>query len=116
MLLSSYALILQKNSIYFLIGELIIGFFATFIFLGNHEDLKKYPDSVKESFLNHQLFSCKNYNQNGWFWLIIMGGVNYHTEHHLFPQIPFYNLPAAEPIIREELSKMEKEINYGPVI
>ena len=45
-----------------------------------------------------------------------MGGVNYHTEHHLFPQIPFYNLPAAEPIIREELSKMEKEINYGPVI
>lgn len=45
-----------------------------------------------------------------------MGGMQYQTEHHLFPQIPFYNLPAAEPILKEELAKLNKTVIYGPVL
>ena len=45
-----------------------------------------------------------------------MGGMQYQTEHHLFPQIPFYNLPVAEPIIKAELAKLNKKVIYGPVL
>jgi fatty acid desaturase len=45
-----------------------------------------------------------------------MGGMQFQAEHHLFPQIPFYNLPTAVPIIREELRKINKSIIYGPVL
>lgn len=49
-------------------------------------------------------------------WLILMGGMQFQTEHHLFPQIPFYNLPKAMPIIKEELAKINRSIVYGPVL
>lgn len=45
-----------------------------------------------------------------------MGGMQYQTEHHMFPQIPFYNLPQASKIIKEELEKLNKSMVYGPVI
>jgi fatty acid desaturase len=45
-----------------------------------------------------------------------MGGMQFQAEHHLFPIIPFYRLPEAVPIIKQELSKLKKEIVYGPVI
>lgn len=34
--------------------------------------------------------------------------MQYQTEHHLFPQIPFYNLPTAKTIIAEELRLIGK--------
>jgi fatty acid desaturase len=54
--------------------------------------------------------------QTSFFWLIIMGGMQFQTEHHLFPQIPFYRLPDSVPIITEELAKLNKKLIYGPVI
>ena len=45
-----------------------------------------------------------------------MGGMQFQTEHHLFPQIPFYRIPDAVPIIKEELAKLGKSLIYGPVI
>ncbi len=45
-----------------------------------------------------------------------MGGMQYQVEHHMFPQIPFYRLPDAVPIIKEELAKIGKSIAYGPVL
>jgi fatty acid desaturase len=45
-----------------------------------------------------------------------MGGMQYQSEHHLFPQIPFYNLPEAKMIIGEELKTMGKEVTYGTVL
>ena len=45
-----------------------------------------------------------------------MGGMQYQTEHHLFPQIPFYNLPAAKKIIKGELVLLEKKVTVGNVM
>lgn len=42
--------------------------------------------------------------------------MQYQTEHHLFPQIPFYNLPAAKKIIGEELVLLEKKVTVGNVM
>lgn len=41
----NYALLLycRKNLIYFIIGELLVGFFSANVLIGNHEREKRYP-------------------------------------------------------------------------
>lgn len=85
----------HKNLIYFVVGELIAGFYSAFVLIGNHEREKRYPEKVEASFMDHQIITCRNYRETSLFWLILMGGMQYQTEHHMFPQIPFYNLPKA---------------------
>jgi fatty acid desaturase len=31
-----------------------------------------------------------------WFWDFVFLNSNYHLEHHYFPGVPFYNLPALQ--------------------
>jgi fatty acid desaturase len=45
-----------------------------------------------------------------------MGGMQFQTEHHLFPQVPFYRLPSVKEVVKTELAKLGKTIIYGPVI
>ena len=66
--------------------------------------------------MDHQIITCRNYRETNIFWLILMGGMQYQTEHHMFPQIPFYSLPKAAEIIKVELAKINKSIIYGPVL
>ncbi len=53
-----------------------------------------------------QLYATRNlqvYPVIGW----LMGGLNYHSVHHAFPQIPFNRLPEAYAIIQEHLEKYD---------
>lgn len=45
-----------------------------------------------------------------WLSTILLFNFNLHIEHHLFPSLPFYNLPKARKIILEQ-----KEVNYTDV-
>jgi len=47
---------------------------------------------MKDDFITHQVDTTTNYDYYGHLNTLILGGFNYHTEHHLFPQVPFYNL------------------------
>ena len=105
-----------ENILYFLLGNLIAGLYSAFVLIGNHEREHRYDDQIKHSFIDHQIVSSRNYRQTNFFWLILMGGMQFQAEHHLFPQIPFYRLPDAVPIIKEELAKLNKSLIYGPVI
>lgn len=109
--------ILSFSSLWmFFVGELVGGFYSAFVLIGNHEREEKFPGTVNLTFLDHQITSCRNYNKQGLIWLVLMGGMQYQTEHHLFPQIVFYNLPEASRIIKAELSKVKKQLIYGPVL
>ena len=88
------------NLLYFVLGGLIGGFFSAFVLIGNHEREKRYKDTIDSSFIDHQVITCRNYEETSFFWLVLMGGMQYQTEHHLFPKIPFYRLPNAAPIIK----------------
>jgi len=46
----------------------------------------------------------------------MMGGMQFQAEHHLFPQIPFYRLPAVKALITSELGSLGRTLIYGPVI
>jgi fatty acid desaturase len=66
-------------------------------------------------FMDHQICTSRNYKEENFFWLLIMGGMQYQAEHHLFPQIPFYRLPNAKIVIKNELAKLNKSLIYGPI-
>jgi fatty acid desaturase len=99
-----------------MLGELVAGYFTANVLLGNHEREKRHHGKIQVSFIDHQLLSARNYREDNTIWLILMGGMQFHAEHHLFPQIPFYMLPTASPIIKRELSKINRSINYGPIL
>jgi len=68
------------------------------------------------NFIDHQIITCRNYKEENLFWLLLMGGMQFQTEHHLFPQVPFYRIPSVKATIKEELAKLGKTLIYGPVI
>lgn len=104
----NYYLISRQKLIYFVLGVMAGGFYSANLLLANHEREKRYNNEVRDEFIEHQLVTCRNFPYEGLFWLTLMGGMQYQTEHHLFPQIPFYNLPTAKAIIAEELRLMGK--------
>lgn len=65
--------------------------------------------------MDHQICTSRNYKEENFFWLLLMGGMQYQAEHHLFPQIPFYRLPNANVVIHNELAKLNKSLIYGPI-
>jgi acyl-lipid Delta6-acetylenase / acyl-lipid (9-3)-desaturase len=106
----------HHNILNWLIGQLLGGFYAAFVLIGNHEREKRYAEKPDVPFIDHQIITSRNYREDNLFWLLLMGGMQFQAEHHLFPQIPFYRLPAARKVIHSELSRLGKTLIYGPVI
>ena len=47
-------------------------------------------------------------------WLVFPHHVNYHIEHHLYPAIPRYHLPAAHVALREMGALEDAEVSNIP--
>jgi len=117
LIIVNYLMIFSSgNVLNFLIGNLIAGFYSAFVLIGNHEREHRIQDKIEMTFVDHQVITCRNYIQTNFWWLMLMGGMQFQTEHHLFPQIPFYRLPEARGIIAEHLASQGKKIIYGPVL
>lgn len=74
---------------------MIAGFCSANVLVGNHEKETTFKEKIGLPFIEHQIVTTRNYYWVDFFSMIYMGGMQYQTEHHLFPQIPFYNLPTA---------------------
>ena len=90
-----------ENILNWVIAQLLSAFYSAYVLIGNHEREKRYAKKPDVSFIDHQIQTSRNYREDNIFWLLLMGGMQYQTEHHLFPQIPFYRLPAAKNVIIE---------------
>jgi acyl-lipid Delta6-acetylenase / acyl-lipid (9-3)-desaturase len=107
---------IRANFLYFIIGSLIAGFYSAYVLIGNHEREIRFADNPQMPYIDHQIATCRNYTHENLFWLLLMGGMQYQTEHHLFPQIPFYRLPSCKNLIKDELSRLNKTLIYGPIL
>ena len=76
-----------------LFGGLYIG---TVLVL-NHEGMSKVDGLGRLSLLDRTLASTRNLGQS-WLSNVLLGGVNNHVEHHLFPQVPVVRLADARRI------------------
>jgi fatty acid desaturase len=60
------------------------------------------------NFYATQLYTCRNITTNPWMsWL--MNGLNFHSIHHAFPKIPFYNLKEATQRVDDVLKQNNAE-------
>jgi fatty acid desaturase len=66
---------------------------------------------LAEDVLDHRLNSRTVYmNQVSRF---IYWNMNYHVEHHMFPMVPYYNLPALHALIKDDLPAPNSSIWDG---
>ena len=65
----------------------VFGFYMGASFAPNHKGMPIIPTDTKVDFLSKQVLTSRNIS-GGWPMSILMGGLNYQIEHHLFPNMP----------------------------
>jgi len=78
-------------------------------FAPNHKGMPILEGDVEMSFARRQVITARNV-AGGWFTTLVLGGLNYQIEHHLFPTMPRPNLAHARTIIREFC--IESDLGY----
>jgi fatty acid desaturase len=76
----------------------LFGFYMGASFAPNHQGMPIVRGDGKLDFLRRQVMMSRNIRGSR-FVDILMGGLNYQIEHHLFPSMPRAHLRAAAPII-----------------
>jgi fatty acid desaturase len=68
-------------------------------FAPNHKGMPIIESGSGLSFARRQVVTSRNI-AGGWFTNLLLGGLNYQIEHHLFPNMPRPNLARAQGIVR----------------
>jgi fatty acid desaturase len=81
-----------------------LGLFGVYLgctFAPNHKGMPMLADTdERPDYLRRQVLTSRNV-RGGPFVDVLLGGLNYQIEHHLFPNMPSPNLRRAAPIIRD---------------
>ena len=78
----------------------IFGLYMGATFAPNHTGMPIVPAGVKMDFFSKQVRTSRNIS-GGWWATILMGGLNYQIEHHLFPSMARPHLRKARMLVRE---------------
>jgi fatty acid desaturase len=78
----------------------IFGLYMGSSFAVNHKGMPIVPSDVKLDFLSRQVRTSRNIRGRVWP-TILMGGLNYQVEHHLFPSMARPHLAATRLLVRE---------------
>jgi len=79
---------------------LTFGFFMGNAFAVNHIGMPLVAKDSKVGFMERQVLSSRNIKPS-WFMDVMMGGLNYQIEHHLFPSMPRPQLKRARILVQE---------------
>jgi fatty acid desaturase len=77
----------------------LFGLYLGASFAPNHKGMPILPAGDKTSYLRRQVMTARNV-RGGPFTDLLLGGLNYQIEHHLFPSMPRPNLRRAQAIVR----------------
>lgn len=84
-------------------GPFVLTFFNKILAISQHYGLEE----------NENLFySCRTVILPSWL-AYLYGNMNYHTEHHLFPGVPAYNLPKAHNYILNSENVRHENLSIG---
>ncbi len=78
----------------------VFGFYMGASFAPNHIGMPVVPADAKLGFLDKQVLTSRNVS-GGWWMTVLMGGLNYQIEHHLFPSMPRPHLSRARRLVRQ---------------
>jgi fatty acid desaturase len=77
----------------------LFGLYLGCAFAPNHKGMPTLTDANELDFLRRQVLTSRNV-RGSWLVDLVLGGLNYQIEHHLFPNMPRPNLRRAQPLVR----------------
>jgi fatty acid desaturase len=77
----------------------LFGLYLGCAFAPNHKGMPTLTDADQLDFLRRQVLTSRNV-RGSWLVDLMLGGLNYQIEHHLFPNMPRPNLRHAQPLVR----------------
>ncbi|GAA4258904.1 fatty acid desaturase family protein [Dactylosporangium darangshiense] len=99
-LAAAFLLLSPLTAIAFIVvHQALFGLYLGLTFAPNHKGMPVLTGDDEElDFLRKQVLTSRNVR--GGVWLdVVLGGLNYQIEHHLFPNMPTPNLRRAQPIV-----------------
>jgi fatty acid desaturase len=87
-----------KAIAFLVVHQALFGVYLGCTFAPNHKGMPMPTDDL--DFLRKQVLTSRNV-QGGRIVDIVLGGLNYQIEHHLFPSMPTPHLRRARPIVKE---------------
>ncbi|MFG2058492.1 fatty acid desaturase family protein [Micromonospora sp. NPDC048930] len=94
---------------FILVNQGVLGLYLGCSFAPNHKGMPILGADDNLDYLRRQVLTSRNV-RGGVFLDIVLGGLNYQIEHHLFPSMPCPNLRRARPLIRRFCA--EHDIDY----
>jgi fatty acid desaturase len=90
-----------KALVFLAVHNGLFGLYLGCTFAPNHKGMEMLTgDGQQPDFLRRQVLTSRNV-RGGRFVNVLLGGLNYQIEHHLFPSMPTPNLRRAQPIVRD---------------
>ncbi|WP_217170946.1 acyl-CoA desaturase [Streptomyces sp. AC512_CC834] len=100
--LSALFLVLSpgKAVAFVLVNQCLFGVYLGCAFAPNHKGMPTLTGDDRPDFLRRQVLTSRNV-RGGPFVDVLLGGLNYQIEHHLFPSMPTPHLKRAQVIVRD---------------
>jgi fatty acid desaturase len=96
----------SKAMAFLAIHNALFGVYLGCTFAPNHKGMEMLTDDGEQpDFLRRQVLTSRNV-RGGHFINVLLGGLNYQIEHHLFPSMPTANLRRAQPIVRDYCARV----------
>jgi fatty acid desaturase len=88
-----------KALVFIVVHQGLLGLYLGSVFAPNHKGMPILSTHDESDFLRRQVLTARNV-RGGRLTDLLLGGLNYQIEHHLFPHLPRPSLPRAQPVIR----------------
>lgn len=88
-----------KAVLFILVHQGVMGVYLGCAFAPNHKGMPIVPPDQRLDFLRRQVLTSRNITGGRWV-DVLLGGLNYQIEHHLFPNMPRPNLRRVQPIVQ----------------
>jgi fatty acid desaturase len=88
-----------KALVFLAVHQGLFGVYMGCTFAPNHKGMPTLTGDDRPDFLRRQVLTSRNV-RGGKLIDVVLGGLNYQIEHHLFPSMPTPNLRRAQPVVK----------------
>jgi fatty acid desaturase len=88
-----------KAVVFILVHQALFGLYLGCSFAPNHKGKPVLAATDRTDFLRRQVLTSRNV-RGSWLVDLLLGGLNYQIEHHLFPSMPRPNLRRSQELVR----------------
>ena len=85
---------------FIVVHQALLGLYLGSVFAPNHKGMPILDKDDDSDFLRRQVLTSRNV-RGGRLTDVLLGGLNYQIEHHLFPYLPRASLRRAQPLVRD---------------